>query len=154
MRTVIVPVILAIVLALGACDGRSSAPRRGVPANDAAQLLIDRNWLDSWPQDKDDHLRVYRFVPSMGGGVYQDRTVFKGTFELFQFTTDGTVIEYHFPHDGLKKKVRYRIERVDGPDPFDLKLTIDGDPRGPGTYWGIAAERGRTADELDELLLN
>jgi hypothetical protein len=147
MRTVIVSVVLSMVLGLTACDGRS-APRRGVPANDAAQLLIDRNWLDSWPADKDDHLRVYRFVPSMGGGVYQDRTVFKGQFELFQFTTDGTSIDYHFPHDGLKKQARYRIERVDGPEPFDLKLTIDGDPRGPGVYFGMTSDHLADLDAL------
>ncbi len=143
MRTVIV---LAALLCLVAC-GRE-APRRGVPATDAAQLLIDRNWLDIWPADKDDHLHVYRFVPSMGGGVFQDRTVFKGAFELFQFTTDGATIHYHFPHDGLRKQVRYQIERVDGPEPFDLKLTIHGDPRGPGTYWGMTSDRGQDLDTL------
>ena len=152
MRTVIVSVVLSLVLGVAGCDRGGSAPRRGVPATDAAQLLIDRNWLDSWPQDKDDHLRVYRFVPSMGGGVYQDRTVFKGSFELFQFTTDGTTIDYHFPHDGLKKKVRYRIEKVDGPEPFDLKLTIDGDPRGPGVYFGMSSDHLRALD--DDMLLN
>jgi hypothetical protein len=148
MRTVIVPVVLSLFLALGACD-RGSAPRRGVSADDAAQLLIDRNWLDSWPADKDDHLRVYRFVPSMGGGVYQDRTVFKGTFELFQFKTDGKTIDYHFPHDGLKRETRFRIERVEGPEPFDLKLTIDGDPRGPGVYFGMTSDH---LGDLDALL--
>lgn len=147
MRTVIVSIVLSLVLGLAACD-RGSAPRRGVPASDAAQLLVDRNWLDSWPEDKDDHLRVYRFVPSMGGGVYQDRTVFKGSFELFQFTTDGATIDYHFPHDGQKKKVRYRIERVDGPEPFDLKLTIEGDPRGPGVYFGMTSDHLRAIDDL------
>lgn len=148
MRTVIVPVVLSLVLALVACD-RGSAPRRGVPATDAAQLLIDRNWLDTWPEHKDDHLRVYRFVPSMGGGVYQDRTVFKGTFELFQFKTDGKTIAFDFPHDGLKKVTGFRIERVEGPEPFDLKLTIDGDPRGPGVYFGMTSDH---LGDLDALL--
>jgi hypothetical protein len=150
MRTVTVTVIAVAVLSLSLClaaCGRDATPR-GVAADDAARLLIDRNWLDSWPQDKDDHLVVYRFVPSMGGGVFQDRTVFKGTFELFQFTTDGASIDYHFPHDGLRKKVRYRIEHVDGPAPFDLKLTISGDPRGPGTYWGLTSDHGRDLDAL------
>jgi hypothetical protein len=145
MRTVIALALLS--LAAGACNRDAPAPR-GVPATDAADLLIDRNWLDSWPEDKDDHLRVYRFVPSMGGGVYQDRTVFKGTFELFTFTTDGRAIAYHFPHDGTKRTSSFRIERVDGPEPFDLKLTIDGDPRGPGTYWGMTSDHLADLDAL------
>lgn len=144
MRTV----LAVALLSLAAC-GREASPPRGVPAADAANLLVDRNWLDSWPQDKDDHLRVYRFVPSMGGGVYQDRTVFKGTFELFTFKTDGTHLDYHFPHDDLKRRSAYRIERVTGPEPFDLKLTIEGDPRGPGTYWGMSSDK---LTDLDALL--
>lgn len=145
----IVTALTVLSLAAVAGCGRESSPPRGVPAADAAELLIDRNWLDSWPQDKDDHLRVYRFVPSMGGGVYQDRTVFKGSFELFQFTTDGKAIEFHFPHDGLRRHSDYRIERVDGPEPFDLKLTVEGDARGPGTYWGMTSDK---LTDLDVLL--
>ncbi len=138
MRTVLALTLLSLI----AC-GRDEAPKRGVPARDAADLLIDRNWLDRWPEQKDDHLTVYRFVPSMGGGVFQDRTVFKGTFELFLFETDGKHIDFNFPHDGTRKRSGFRIERVDGPEPFTFKLTIDGDPRGKGTYW--------SSDELSDL---
>ncbi|MBE7452426.1 MAG: hypothetical protein HS111_27155 [Kofleriaceae bacterium] len=140
---------LALALAVAVTGCGRDAPRRGLPAATAAELLIDRNWIDAWPHDKDDRLRVYRFVPSMGGGVYQDRTVFKGAFELFQYTTDGAHLDYHFPHDGLRKRARFTIERIDGPPPFDLRLTIHGDPRGPGTYFGWTEDRGL---ELDALL--
>lgn len=144
MRTV--TALCALSLA-AACSG-DAAPRRSVPAAEAADLLVDRNWLDTWPKDKDDHLRVYRFVPSMGGGVFQDRTVFKGTFELFKFKTHGHGLELRFPHDGSRARARYQIERVDGPRPFDLKLTITPDPRGPGTYWGMTADHGQDLDAL------
>lgn len=129
---------LALVAALAAC---SSAKKPDVVTQDEAKsLLIDRNWMDVYPKTERDHLFVYRFVPSMGGGVFQDRTLFKGTFELFSFKASGEAITFtlHETHDEVTSP--YTIEKVDGPEPFDLKLTISGDPRGPKTYYGIKAE--------------
>lgn len=138
----------AVLLAtLAACS--PAAKSRDVDDAEARKLLLDRNWIERMPETERDHFHVYRFVPSMGGGVFQDRTVFKGQFELFQFSTDGATIDYHFPHDGLRRRVRYTIEHVDGPEPFDLKLTIQGDPRGPGTYWGMTSDH---LTDLDALL--
>ena len=59
--------------------------------------LLDRNWLDRMPETDRDRLYVYRFVPSMGGGVFQDRTLFKGTFELFTFETADNEIRFVLP---------------------------------------------------------
>jgi hypothetical protein len=84
----------------------------------------------------------------MGGGVYQDRTVFKGTFELFTFTPNGHSIHFVFPHTGKQTTAAFHIEHVTGPEPFDLKLTIDGDPRGPGTYWGMTSDHLTDVDAL------
>ncbi len=149
MRTVTGLLALAALATATTGCGRDDAPRnRAVTGQDAARLLIDRNWLDSWPTDKNDHLQVYRFVPSMGGGVFQDRTVFKGTFELFQFTADPGTLDFQFPHTDEHAKVGYRIERVTGPAPFDLKLTIEADPRGPGVYYGMTSDRGQDVQAL------
>src|SRR4051812_40875021 len=76
--------MLALTAALAACS--SSKPSKQVSADEAKNLLIDRNWLDTYPQTERDKLHVYRFVPNMGGGVFQDRTLFKGVFELFSFS--------------------------------------------------------------------
>src|SRR4051812_31444438 len=73
--------LLLLSLALTACSSKSKA----VDGDEAQKLLIDRNWIDRMPETERDKLYVYRFVPNMGGGVYQDRTIFKGTFELFKF---------------------------------------------------------------------
>src|SRR6185295_9913877 len=139
-------VAAASAASAGGCarDGGAVA----VSGEDAAKLLINRNWLDSWPRRKDDHLLVYRFVPTMGGGVYQDRTVFKGQFELFQFEATGDAVRFVFPHTDERTRARYQIERVRGPEPFDLKLTIDPDPRGPGVFYGLTRDRGADVEQL------
>jgi len=131
--------MLALTAALAACSSAKPSSQ-AVPADEAKNLLIDRNWLDVYPQSERDKLHVYRFVPNMGGGVFQDRTLFKGTFELFSFSATGTEIKFtlHETHDEVTSP--YTIEPVTGPEPFDLKLTITDDPRGPKIYYGIKAE--------------
>ena len=145
-----IALVAALVFAT-ACSS-SSPTSTQVSKDEAKQLLIDRNWLDRMPQTERDHLFVYRFVPTMGGGVFQDRTLFKGTFELFTFAVDGGDIKFNLPETGEKLSRAFRIEEVDGPAPFDLKLTIEGDPRGPGVYFGSRSETDRDGHVLDQRL--
>lgn len=141
---------LSLVAALAACS--SSKPSHAVEASEAAKLLIDRNWIDRMPENHTDKLHVYRFVPTMGGGVYQDRTLFKGTFELFKFEATGDRVRIVLPETRTKVLTAYQIEAVDGPKPFDLKLTIAEDPRGGGVYYGIRAETDRAGEALEARL--
>ncbi len=138
-------------LAALACSSPSSSSRQ-VPPDEAARLLIDRNWLDRMPETERDRLHVYRFVPSMGGGVFQDRTLFKGTFELFSFAARDGQITFKLHETHTEVTSPFRIEPVDGPKPFDLRLTIPDDPRGPRVYFGIRAETDRTGQRLEQRL--
>jgi hypothetical protein len=88
----------------------------------------------------------------MGGGVYQDRTLFKGTFELFTFETAGDEIRFNLPETHQKVVSKFRIENVDGPKPFDLKLTVEADPRGPQVYYGMRSETDRDGHLLEQRL--
>jgi hypothetical protein len=141
-----------LLIALAACS--SSRPSHQVDEQTAKSLLIDRNWIDRMPETKTDRLHVYRFVPTMGGGVFQDRTIFKGQFELFKFEATGSQIRFVLPETNQKVVSGYRIETVDGPAPFDLELTLDADPRGPAphVYFGIRAETDTTGSALDATL--
>ena len=136
--------LVAATLLLAAC---SRPATHALPPDQAKKVLLDRNWLDRVPQKVDDKLHVYRFVPSMGGGVFQDRTIFFGTFELFTFEADGQRIRFNLLHTGDKRISKYTIEELakPGPDGVDLQLTIDDDPRGPKRYYGWRNE-GRDLD--------
>jgi hypothetical protein len=142
---------LALAGSLGACASHKTSSSK-IDDAQARQLLIDRNWIDQMPQTERDRLHVYRFVPKMGGGVYQDRTIFKGTFELFQFETHGDQLRFNLLETHQRVTSHFKIEKVDGPKPFDLKLTIDPDPRGPGVYYGVRAETDRDGSALEQLL--
>ncbi|MEZ4364883.1 MAG: hypothetical protein R2939_01185 [Kofleriaceae bacterium] len=143
---------LAPAAVTGGCGRSTPASSSSVAPAEAAKLLVDRNWIDRMPEHHDDRLHVYRFVPSMGGGVYQDRTVFKGSFELFVFAVDGASLEVRLPDTGERVRTGFTIERVAGPAPFDLRLTLAHAPRGPRVYYGIAAEADRTGAALEARL--
>ena len=141
---------LLFLLAVAACSSAKTSDR--IDDGEARRLLIDRNWLDRMPETTRDRLHVYRFVPSMGGGVFQDRTLYKGTFELFMFETSGDEIRFNMPETEQRVVSKFRIDKVDGPAPFDLKLTIDADPRGPHTYYGMRSETDRDGHVLENRL--
>jgi hypothetical protein len=141
-----------VVAALAACSSSSPSSSRVIAEDEARALLIDRNWLDRMPETERDRLHVYRFVPNMGGGVFQDRTLYKGTFELFSFGVKADSIHFVLHETKTEVKSRFRIERVDGPKPFDLKLTIDADPRGPKVYYGMRSETDRDGMLLEQRL--
>ena len=152
MRTHPVLAALAVALALAACSSSKKARVAPLDGGEARQLLLDRNWIDRMPQTHRDKLHVFRFVPSMGGGVFQDRTLFKGIFELFIFEATGEEIRFNLPETQQKVRSRYTIEAVDGPAPFDLRLTIADSPRGPKVYYGVRAENDRDGRLLESKL--
>lgn len=145
--------LLVLVAAAGLASACSSKTSPQLSASDARSVLIDRNWIDHMPRSQTDRLHVYRFTPSMGGGVFQDRTIFKGTFELFMFKVqDDNKIAFMLPETDEKVTSPFTIEHVDGPAPFDLKLTIADDPRGPRIYYGIRSETDRDGHTLEQKL--
>ena len=148
MRTLLLA--SALVIAAAACSSKSHDER--LSASDSRDVLINRNWIDRMPERTTDRLHVYRFVPNMGGGVFQDRTLFKGIFELFMFKVERDHLVFELPETHEKVTSQFRIERVSGPRPFDLKLTIFSDPRGPSVYYGMRAETDRDGHLLDQRL--
>ncbi len=138
-------ILACSVLLLVACGGTERTAPALQPA-DAARLLVDRNWLDRMPQDERERLHVYRFTPAMGGGVFQDRTLYAGHFELFTFETEGNKLKIALPHKKEVIGTTYTIRRVRGHEPFDLQLTFDLSPRGPKVYYGFSNESAEEAD--------
>lgn len=141
-------VLFATSIALAAGCSRDSAdkPTRTLPPDQAAALLEDRNWMDHWPTNESEKLHVYRFTPAMGGGVYQDRTLFAGHFELFTYQVDGEHLTIQWPHSSEEDRMVFTVERVDGPEPFDLRLELTNSSRGPRSYFGRSAETSTSSN--------
>lgn len=153
MRTwvALLPAALSLSIAAGCSRSHHApAPRaHALPPDQAAQVLINRNWLDRWPSAETDRLHVYRFTPSMGGGVFQDRTLFEGHFELFTYDLHGEHLTIHWPRTRSEDRVVYRIDEVSGPAPFDLRLELSSSSHGPRVYYGRSSETSSGASPSD-----
>src|SRR5262249_18488916 len=120
----------------------------------AQKLLFDRNWIDRLPEKVDDQLHVYRFLSPASkttGGVFQDRTLFAGRFELFTFEADGQRIRFNLLHTGEKRTCAYVIEAL-APAGADLRRPTPADRRGPSRYYGWRAETGDLDGQLTQLV--
>lgn len=154
MKTVATAVtgsLLCLAALTAGCRGKPAAA--SLPAEEARQLLLDRNWLDRAPETAHDRLHVFRFVPSMGGGVYQDRTLFAGQFELFTFDHDGQTIRFHLHHTGEERSAAYTIDRLPADSSLELHLHIEDSPRGPADYYSLRGMHGAGSEkELEQTL--
>ncbi len=141
-RAALLALSVLLLIPAGGCrkDHGDRKARAAVPPDEAAELLINRNWLDLWPSKESDRLHVYRFTPAMGGGVFQDRTLFEGHFELFRYRIDGEHLTIEWPHTRSEDRMVFRVRRVDGPEPFDLQLELTATSRGPRIYYGRSSE--------------
>jgi hypothetical protein len=146
MHRVALALLLAGFVTAAACGRDRAASDTPLPADRAGELLINRNWMDRWPSQESDRLHVYRFTPSMGGGVFQDRTLFAGHFELFTYQVDGEHLTIQWPHSKEEDRMVFRIREVNGPAPFDLLLELSTPSRGPRTYYGRSVEGSAAAD--------
>lgn len=130
MRTILLAVALAALSS--ACSGDHASTR--VTDGDARQLLYKRVWLDEEPRTESQRFHVLVF-DKRKSGIYQDRTIWKGAFELFRYKADGSGLSLELPGSDREVKTGYKIERVKHGQ-ADVRLTIDKPADGPSVYYG------------------
>ncbi len=135
--------LLLTVLAIAVAVSCGTSHDAKLSDTEAKEVLENRNWMDVWPTSDREPLHVYRFTPAMGGGVYQDRTLYAGAFELFNYeigVPNTDVVRIRWPHTKDVEQLKFSIEAVKGPEPFDLRLKFDGNLRGPSVFYGRQSE--------------
>ncbi len=136
-------VTTAVTLALAACS-RDAAPRQApLPPDEATTLLAQRIWLDQEPRGPSDKFNVLVF-DGQRSGVVQERTIWKGSFEVFVYEADRGRLNIKLPGSRKQLKTGFSIERAKRGD-ADVKLTLDKAPAGPTVYYGYRFD-GHDAD--------
>lgn len=134
-RTAIAAAVVAVaVLSQGACS-RDASHRGALPPDEATALLDKRIWLDKEPRGPRDVFHLLIFDRDHAMGVYQDRTIWKGTFEAFKYEAQKGHLDMVLPGSGKRVKTGFTVERARRGD-ADVKLTLERAPHGPTVYYG------------------
>lgn len=144
-RVLTLILVIACLLIAFRYMGGDDSSSRAVAAEEAKEVLEGHMWMDRWPEAADERLHVMNLNPSFGGGIYQDRTLYAGTFELFQYEIDGEKLRRKWPHTNIVEPLRFELTCVDGPKPFTYRLKLYGQRRGPAVYYGVKMGRGDSA---------
>lgn len=139
MRTAIAATIIAVSLSAVACTQQKPKPEP-LPPDQAAEMLAKRIWLDKEPRGWSDPFHILMFDGD-ATGVYQDRTVWKGAFEVFIYEADGARLDLRLPGSRKTMKTGFKVEKATRGE-ADVKLTLDKTFEGPTTYYGYRFDGG------------
>lgn len=128
-------VVVAAVLSQAACSRDHARPHGGLPPDEAAALLSRRVWLDKEPRGPRDIFHIVIFDRDHAMGVFQDRTIWKGTFEAFKYEAQRGQLDVVLPGSNKRVKTTFTVERARRGD-ADVKLTLGGAVFGPTVYYG------------------
>ena len=143
MRTAIALAIVAVSLTAACGRGNATPQKDPLPPGEAAELLHERIWLDKEPRGQNDVFHLFVFDEGQMG-IYQDRTIWKGKFEMFIWEAAGKNIEMRLPGSRKIVKSGFRIEK-EHHGKADAKLVLDKPFEGPTTYYGYPFD-GASAD--------
>lgn len=125
------PAAVENVPAIGATVSHG-ADRADAGPLDREAYLMGRVWLEKLPANPRDPFRLYLFQENNTGAFVQVESVVKFSIELFSFQVRNNTIQFAFPHTRQKGATVYTIEDFQGRGDFNLKLTLDKDPRTGG----------------------
>jgi hypothetical protein len=141
--TRIVPTALLVALTLAAC-ARDQARQAPLPPDEATSLLAQRVWLDREPRGPNDRFHIL-FFDGEQAGVFQDRTVWKGSFEVFLYEAQRGRLDVKLPASRKRLNTGFTVEHVRKGN-ADVKLTLEKSPAGPTVFYGYRLEGHADAD--------
>jgi hypothetical protein len=105
-------------------------------SGDAARnMLLNRPWLDEFPAKPEQKFVAYVFSDELVGVHDRAESAYRHLIEIFSFRMDQEKILYLFPHDQRKAETAYKIEKIQGGQHFNLRITLTKDPQmGGKTY--------------------
>ena len=92
------------------------------------KYLLERPFFDKFPADEKAKYEIY-YLTKKGVGVFAILEHYKEIDEFFFFKAVLGRMAYWFPHSKIKGFTRYKLENCEGPGSFNLKLTLEEDPK-------------------------
>lgn len=121
---------VSITLIAGCTKGYKVVKRY---SNEAARnVLVNRPWVDEFPSKPEQSFNAYVFLDEEVGIHNKAESSYKHLIEMFLFKSNQERITFLFPHDRKKADSSFKIEKIQKGGPFNLKLTMEKDPKMSG----------------------
>ena len=133
--------LLAAVSAVGygAWNWHSSSARPN-------EVLRDRIWIDHLPRNERDPIQTFVILKENPVGVFNNASMWRGSYELYRYEMQGRQIRMEFPQTGDRETVKAEAStcREGG---MDFCLTLEGSSRGTKRYYSREGWEIRSLDE-------
>ena len=147
MKWTALTAIVAVLCIIAGC-GNSHKVVQHYTGDAAKNILLNRPWLDEYPQKAEQKFMAYVFSDE-GIGVHDKaESAYRHHIEIFTFRATAEKLFFLFPHDKRKGESTYKVDKIQGGGPFNLKLTLTQDPQNGGktyiyfsnTQWDITGQ--------------
>jgi hypothetical protein len=152
MKKLLVIVAIAVIgVAAWRVRSHSSAD-----AQDGKDLLVGRLWVDRLPTSERDQFNLFAVGPQGLFGIFQTRSRWVGSYEVFRADRSGSGIVAEFPQSGRTEKLAVKARRCNEKG-MDFCMDITGNSLGAHRYysrkeWVVKslADEQALAAQLDE----
>jgi hypothetical protein len=124
--------VLLMVSAVGVVAWKWRGGADAEPTN--AKLVVDRLWIDHVPTSDRDTFQLFAALTEDPVGVFQQSSVWQGSYELFRYESQGEEYRMVFPQNGDKDTVRAKA-RACKEAGMDYCLELSGTSRGAKRYF-------------------
>jgi hypothetical protein len=137
--------LLVVVATVGVVAWRWQSNAKETPSD--ARLVTDRLWIDHLPRNDRDVFQAFAALSEEPMGVFQETSVWKGSYEVFRYEGHGDELRIVFPQNGDRETVRAKA-RTCNEGGMDYCLELSGTKRGAKRYYSRKGwEIGSLADE-------
>jgi hypothetical protein len=150
----VILILLLIVAAYLLWRWWNSGRDDAAAADRGQDLVFDRLWVDHMPQSETDTFQLFAAVTEQPIGVFQQTSVWKGSFEMFRYQDkgDGQIV-ITYPQSKDNERASYRARRCSERG-FDYCLELGGNSRGTKRYysqkgWEIGGAHDALSIEAD-----
>lgn len=136
LSLVLAPVgLVAAGLATSAVHGSKGADY-DVEGDANPRAILNRVWFDSLPEKRTDEVKILILFRS-GVGVYEQGSVYRASFDLFEFERNTNKLDITFYQDQKRAATRFKVTACNDKPPFDLCVDFDDPFRGPKRLYGF-----------------
>lgn len=138
--------IMMVVAAAASVYGVWQWRASDAPKDSDRTIVRDRFWIDHLPRNERETVKTFALMSKNAAGVFNDTSMWRGSYELFRYEMNGDEIRMEFPQTGDRDRVRARAWRCNERG-MDFCLELSGSSRGTKRYYSREGWELRSLDD-------